>query len=112
MTACGGGGGGGISSNSSYEGAIDLYIKYLTGEASKSEVKRLQPQFFWDMNDETPEEVYEDMKGDPEYPMEMLKNYYGKNVKITYKQKSSPGSRAGFSIISLLQIPHSAGGHW
>lgn len=71
--------------SSSYDSAIQLYIKYLTGEASKSEIKKLKPQFFWDMSDESPDDIYEEMKEDPEYPMDMLKEYYGKNVKITYE---------------------------
>ena len=73
------------SGTNSKDSAIQLYIKYLTGEASKSEIKKMKPQYFWEISDESPEDIYEEMKEDPEYPMDMLKEYYGKNVKITYE---------------------------
>ena len=69
------------SGTNSKDSAIQLYIKYLTGEASKSEIKKMKPQYFWEISDESPEDIYEEMKEDPEYPMDMLKEYYGKNVK-------------------------------
>lgn len=84
LAACGGGGKK-RSGSSSYDSAIQLYIKYLTGEATKSEIKMLKPSFFWDMSGEDPDDIYEEMKENPEYPMDMLKEYYGKNVKITYE---------------------------
>ena len=86
LTACGGSGKSGKGAgNSSYDGAIELYIKYLTGEATKSQIKQIRPQFFWDAFNKTPDDIYEEMKEDPEYPMDMLKEYYGKDVKITYE---------------------------
>lgn len=85
LAACGGGGGG--RKASSYEAAIDAYFNYHTGKATKKSIENMAPAEYWENGEESVDEIWDEYEGRFEDYMEELEDYYGKNVKHSYKIK-------------------------